>query len=749
MAVLPAREAKDFGEMSYEFEDLSAVREEEIRSRLDDVKDELDAMPESELLQARKENLELELEVYRYERDNTGAYKFKQFGAEMQKLFTPEEGAPSYMERGKDGSFELTSDMADRRIVFVDMLELDRLNKEGGSHDVGDMGLENASKTIREIAAKFGDYEIYRSGGNQFMLDMKQLDENGYDEMMKALSEVRVSAKEGLDPAPLVANGIDFRTVVEDLNAVQEELGPFGGLEDHEAAREATGIVIRSAEWGSEIRKLTTRADRVREMLETQPDKAGEFFDNYVKKTFQETDYSTLEDFKRLIDEGTFDSAMRELAFDQAHQRFEIDRASDAEDAEAAHQVARKRVVWERAEAHRTEGGRAESQGEGLAEIPEQTFGEQAIAEKVAALDAAQKAYAEDPSPINEEKVTHAKLEVQREKARRDSGTGLLERGVYYEDLEKALAEGEPTAAVFVDMGFLKYFDKQGGRDVGNDALRLAASLMERAVKESGVQGEAYRYGGDEFTILVKGNEQDAKKFLRALEFLNEEAGAVPRGKKSKDDYVPTGLQFSHGIADTSALKELLEATGKETTLNKKAELMTRVADTGVQYLKAADRFDYLMSEMQNPDYQDPKYGEEPGNAFTAQLESKIAYSNKALFSELGGDSVLRAFADELRNLDKLEPGEREAVVQDIEDQLRRFVIERVDTSREKEASNKEKIDRLIEMRTRIGYLEGELDAVREKERKGSKRIKELEAEAERTRKAFKALSDARKAING
>lgn len=749
MAVLPSREAKDFGGGEYDFENLSEDREEEIRFRLDEARDALDAMPESELLKLRKENVELELEVYRTEHDNTGAYKFKRFGNEVSRLFVgEEEGARPALEQAPDGSFMLGPELEGRRVIFIDMLELDRLNKEGGGHDVGDMGLVEASRIIRELAAKYGDYEIFRSGGNQFMLDMKGLSDEDYSKLMGELSSARVSAKEGLDPAPLVANGVDFRDAVEDLNLLQAELGPDARLEPHEAGRELTGILMRSAEWGSEIRKLTARAGRVREMLENDPEKAKEFFDNYVKKAFNETPFRDLEDFKRLIEDGTFDDAMRELAFDQAHKRFEIDRSEDAETEAGAHRIARDRIVWERAEAHRG-AKKTERKGEGLAEIPERTKGEERLDELGKALEDARERAKEDPSEINEEAVTRAALELQLEKARRDGGTGLLERGVYYEDLEKAIAENEPVTAVFVDMGFLKYFDKQGGRDVGNDALRLAASLMERAIEDAGVEGKAYRYGGDEFTLLVKGGQEEARKVLRSLAILNEEAGAVPAGAKSKDDYVPTELQFSHGMADMEAMRQLAEGSGERLSENQMAELMTRIADVGVEYLKAADRFEYLIEQMTHPDYRDPTRDEGPTNDHTRQVESKIAYSNKALLAELGGESVLRVFAEEIRNIEKLPPEEREGLREEIDGRIRRFVLERVDASREKDAEHKALLDRLVEMRTRMGYLQRELDEVRAKEKAGSARIKTLEEEKNKTEKDFAALAEVRGKLNG
>lgn len=748
MPAAQAQPLENFEDENALFENVSYVREEDILSRLDDARDKLDAIPESEILKLHKENIELELKVFRNEHDDTGAYKFKRFGSQMAEMFNPAEGQITSVDVGSDGHFEASSSGKNRRIIFVDMLELDRLNKEGGSHDVGDDGLNAASEQIRNLASEYGDFEVFRSGGNQFMVDMKNLSDEKYGKLLEEMSSMKVSAKEGLDPAPLVANGVNFRDAMEDLHILENELNPHEGLEPHEASRELTGILIRSAEWGSEFNKLTKRAGRVRDMLEDNPEKAKDFFENYVKKSFQETPYSSIEDFKQLISDGSFDKKIRELALDQTRLRFELDRESADATQKDIHHIVRKNIVWERIEAHR-EGEFSPETGGDLAEIPHETRGEAVIHAKADAYVDAKIAQENDPSNVNEALLKRKDLELQLEKSRRDGGTGLLERGVYYEDLENDIESNDPTTSVFVDMGFLKYFDKQGGRDVGNNGIRLAASLMEEALLDAGVDGEAYRYGGDEFTIRVKGGEKEAKAFLRSLELLNEKAGAVPAGEKSKDDYKPTGLQFSHGMADIATMNQLAEQSTENLSSNKKAELMTRIADTGVQYLKAADRFEYLLGEMENPDYHDPKYGEGESNAFTAQLESKITYSNKALFSELGGDSVLRVFADEIRNLEKLPSSEREGLREEIDDQIRRFVISRVDASREKESANKQLLDQLVESRTRISYLEGLVKQSQRQHNEDVGSMKEIKNELKKTKKDFDDLTQARNVIQG
>src|SRR5574337_1374330 len=68
-----------------------------------------------------------------------------------------------------------------------------------------------------------------------------------------------------------------------------------------------------------------------------------------------------------------------------------------------------------------------------------------------------------------------AKLNLEIESAWRDSLTGLEQRGRLFENLEAGLDGGESVSMVFIDMAFLKYFDKEGGAETGNLAIQKTA----------------------------------------------------------------------------------------------------------------------------------------------------------------------------------------------------------------------------------------------------------------------------------
>ncbi len=85
-----------------------------------------------------------------------------------------------------------------------------------------------------------------------------------------------------------------------------------------------------------------------------------------------------------------------------------------------------------------------------------------------------------------------------------DAVTGLPPRKALDEDLPALLRamgrEGLGLAAVMVDIDHFKNFNDRWGHEIGDRVLRHVSGLIRRAVR---YRGEAYRYGGEEITILM------------------------------------------------------------------------------------------------------------------------------------------------------------------------------------------------------------------------------------------------------
>ncbi|HTK04372.1 MAG TPA: diguanylate cyclase [Candidatus Eisenbacteria bacterium] len=683
---------------------------------------------------------EKRLELFANEHDNAGAFKFKRFGREMMGMFEDTPDKPRAIETDKEtGKLTLAEGEKNRRMMFVNMGELDRINKEGGGHAAGDAALKETVRTIEAaILAKIGDkrkddpgYTMLRYRGNEFMVSFNDISKEDFEDIMRSVREAQPKV-EGVDEgAPLVADGFDMQEAIDIVNQLQLELGPDERIDTSEpgaAAREVIDVMRRRADYSLDIDKFMSRVGRVQEKVRSGGvEGARAFYDNYMKKMFQGTELEDLSKFEALSEEDK-----ERMAFEHA-SKFLAD-AKSLEDAKRAIIDGRlKEIRGEEKEKPHAEFALSDRGVVPLAKVPERTRGQQVLAGLEGKAADAEKAGSPDAELL--------RLDAQIESAKRDRGTGLLERGVHYENLEKAFKEGKEAQMVFVDMGFLRYFDNKGGPEVGNDALKVAADLMEQAIDDSGVEGKAFRYGGDEFTVQIDGGPEQVAKFQQALATLREKAGAIPAGKRgSEDGYYPTELVFNYGTADTKIAEEVFESlkeAGKFTqaelddedrVANAKAEIMTTIADKAIEEEKAINRFAMLVDALRDPAYQT-----DPGRK--TQVENLIAFSNKALFAEAGGGTYLRSLA---------ESGKDEQAVRK---EVQQWVAERIKENHEKEGQKADLLSQLVEVHGKIRYYERALSEARHESSEAKQRNETLTAELAKARAERQQLIDVRKTL--
>ena len=104
-----------------------------------------------------------------------------------------------------------------------------------------------------------------------------------------------------------------------------------------------------------------------------------------------------------------------------------------------------------------------------------------------------------------------AVVETSYAMAFRDELTGLPARRALWQEIESA---GRSYAVAMVDVDHFKKFNDRHGHDVGDQVLRLVASELG---KVSG-GGRAFRYGGEEFTLVFPGKgREDALPHLEEL----------------------------------------------------------------------------------------------------------------------------------------------------------------------------------------------------------------------------------------
>ncbi|BBF86536.1 diguanylate cyclase [Aquitalea magnusonii] len=91
--------------------------------------------------------------------------------------------------------------------------------------------------------------------------------------------------------------------------------------------------------------------------------------------------------------------------------------------------------------------------------------------------------------------------------AHHDSLTGLANRALFFQQLEKMLAlsqrSGAQFAVLFVDLDHFKQINDQHGHAVGDQVLQVVARRLQHAVRGSDMVA---RMGGDEYLILLQGS---------------------------------------------------------------------------------------------------------------------------------------------------------------------------------------------------------------------------------------------------
>ncbi|EMG36284.1 diguanylate cyclase (GGDEF) domain-containing protein [Desulfocurvibacter africanus PCS] len=106
-----------------------------------------------------------------------------------------------------------------------------------------------------------------------------------------------------------------------------------------------------------------------------------------------------------------------------------------------------------------------------------------------------------------------------------DELTGLPTRRVLKADFKKL---GGGYAVAMVDVDHFKKFNDTYGHDVGDQVLRMVASRLSKVTGG----GKAYRYGGEEFTVLFpKLGKKAAQPHLEALRESIEQSGFSLRGQ--------------------------------------------------------------------------------------------------------------------------------------------------------------------------------------------------------------------------
>ena len=120
------------------------------------------------------------------------------------------------------------------------------------------------------------------------------------------------------------------------------------------------------------------------------------------------------------------------------------------------------------------------------------------------------------------------KYDIVKNLAYVDGLTGVGNRTAYLEKLEKLEQQSENLSLgiVFLDINNLKQVNDRQGHDQGDTLICSAANIIQNTY---GKQGNVFRIGGDEFCVLLEGEDLDScyqeatKEFYHAIDELNKE----------------------------------------------------------------------------------------------------------------------------------------------------------------------------------------------------------------------------------
>ncbi|WP_028024997.1 GGDEF domain-containing protein [Enterovibrio calviensis] len=116
-----------------------------------------------------------------------------------------------------------------------------------------------------------------------------------------------------------------------------------------------------------------------------------------------------------------------------------------------------------------------------------------------------------------------SQLQEYEKQATHDALTGTLNRRAFDKQLNVFLLEKSELCLVMVDIDHFKAFNDEFGHQMGDQVLKIVAQRIEKSVEDNGM---LYRYGGEEFSVLLpkmslRGAFQIAEKVRKSLERLS------------------------------------------------------------------------------------------------------------------------------------------------------------------------------------------------------------------------------------
>ena len=118
-------------------------------------------------------------------------------------------------------------------------------------------------------------------------------------------------------------------------------------------------------------------------------------------------------------------------------------------------------------------------------------------------------------------------------RAQTDGLTGLKNHATFQEMLVRAVTRGDPFSLIMLDLDEFKGYNDAHGHQAGDRLLRAIAEALVRAGRES---DQVFRYGGDEFTLILPATDAHGAQAVarKATSAIEETSRRVARGTRSQ-----------------------------------------------------------------------------------------------------------------------------------------------------------------------------------------------------------------------
>ena len=166
----------------------------------------------------------------------------------------------------------------------------------------------------------------------------------------------------------------------------------------------------------------------------------------------------------------------------------------------------------------------------------------------------------------------------------RDELTGLPGRRALNERLQRL---GRDYVIAMVDVDHFKKFNDTHGHDVGDQVLRLVAGQLRKV----GGGGKAYRYGGEEFTLLFPGkNVEQCMPHMEAVRMGIEQYRMQLRDSQSRPRDDREGKQRRAGKAASEVSVTVSMGVAERQAEQRTPQEVIKEADKALYSAKAAGR---------------------------------------------------------------------------------------------------------------------------------------------------------------